>query len=102
MTDGARISSVFGARIERLEAELEAWRDHWGCDVPQDLFVNSPMGAIYDRQQAQINVANHEIEQLRAALLPFAAAAGRPGRLLDCMTDRPLEDDKVEGLLEGL
>lgn len=39
--------------------------------------------------------ANH---QLRAALLPFAAAAGRPGRLTDCMTDNPLADDAVLAL----
>jgi hypothetical protein len=31
--------------------------------------------------------------RLRAALLPFAAAAGRPGRLTDSMTDQPLPDD---------
>lgn len=39
--------------------------------------------------------ANH---RLRAALLPFAAAAGRPGRLSDCMTDSPLADDAVLAL----
>lgn len=39
--------------------------------------------------------ANH---RLREALLPFAAAAGRPGRLLDSMTGEPLPDDAVLGL----
>lgn len=39
-----------------------------------------------------------EIAEYRAALLPFAAAAGRPGRLTDCMTDNPLPDDAAIGL----
>lgn len=38
--------------------------------------------------------ANH---RLRAALLPFAAAAGTR-RLTDCMTDQPLPDDAVLAL----
>lgn len=37
-------------------------------------------------------------ESLRIALLPFGVAAGRPGRLLDCMTDAPLSDEAVVGL----
>lgn len=37
-------------------------------------------------------------EELRKALRPFAAAAGRPGRLLDSMTDQPLEDTTILAL----
>ena len=36
--------------------------------------------------------------QLRQALLPFAAAAGRPGRLTDCTSGQPLPDDAILGL----
>ncbi len=39
-----------------------------------------------------------EVGLLRQALLPFAAAASRPGRLTDCMTDNPLDDRAVVGL----
>lgn len=54
-------------------------------------------GMIAARDHAIVRQAT-EIANLRAALLPFAAAAGRPGRLLDCMTDSPLPDDAVLGL----
>ena len=47
-----------------------------------------------DKFKLQVE-ANH---RLRAALLPFAAAAGRLGRLTDCMTDKPLSDDAVLAL----
>lgn len=39
-----------------------------------------------------------KMPSLRAALLPFAAAAGRPGRLTDSMNDKPLTDDSVVSL----
>ena len=60
--------------------------DHTTCD-----------GMIAARDDIIIRQAG-EIQALRAALLPFAAAAGRPGRLLDSMTDEPLPDDAVLGL----
>lgn len=60
--------------------------DHTACD-----------GMIASRDDAIIKQAK-EISELRKALLPFAAAAGRPGRLRDCMTDQPLPDDAVLGL----
>lgn len=34
----------------------------------------------------------------RAALIPFAAAAGRPGRLVDSMTGDPISDEAILGL----
>ena len=60
--------------------------DHTTCD-----------GMIAARDDIIIRQAG-EIQALRAAMLPFAAAAGRPGRLLDCMTDEPLPDDAAIGL----
>jgi hypothetical protein len=46
----------------------------------------------------QRDAKERENERLRKALLPFAAAAGRPGRLLNCMDDKPLPDDVALGL----
>ena len=50
---------------------------------------------LIDQERERLTETNH---RLRAALLPFAAAAGRPGRLKDCMTDNPLADDAVLAL----
>lgn len=55
-------------RIGELEAELEAWCKHWGCDCPADSFVNSPIGKIYDRQQKELNLRGNRIKELEAAL----------------------------------
>ena len=60
-------------------------------------FLKTSDGMIAARDEI-IHQQAGEIQALRAALLPFAAAAGRPGRLLDCMTDEPLPDDAALGL----
>lgn len=51
-----------------------------------------------DGRRKLVDCVEQTIDNLREALVPFAAAAGRPGRLLDCMTDRPLSDDVVLAL----
>lgn len=50
-----------------------------------------------DGRRKLVNCVEQTIDDLREALVPFAAAASRPGRMLDCMTDRPLSDDGVLG-----
>ena len=51
-----------------------------------------------DNTARNLRAVEKERDALRAALIPFAAAAGRPDRLVDCMTDQPLPDDAVLGL----
>ena len=51
-----------------------------------------------DNMERGLLVAMKERDDLRAALLPFAAGAGRPGGLADPMTGKPLPDDAVLGL----
>lgn len=55
-------------------------------------------GGMIEARNRVVHDQAKEIAELRAALLSFAAAAGRPGRLVDCMTDQPLPDDAVLGL----
>lgn len=66
-------------------------------ELERDLFGEGEE-PLSENQYRAIKCIVDERDDLRAALLPFAAAAGRPGRLLDCMTDSPLPDDAVLGL----
>lgn len=45
-----------------------------------------------------IGALNKEIDRLRGALLPFAAAAGRSGGLANPMNGDPLPEDSAIGL----
>ena len=77
--------------VEQLRLELSR---HRACRREWLLSSEEAMGIL-----REAGCHPEQVKQLRAALLPFAAAAEKwPGRLLDCRTDQPLPDDAAVGL----
>jgi hypothetical protein len=65
-------------RIAELEAELEEWRDYWGCSSPHDTHVQSGERGEYARQlgieQARANRVENAVRRLQRILNPACRA----------------------------
>lgn len=105
MTDS--IADILREKVKALETELSMVRTQanrnadraemadryelWMTDIGKSIGC----GHVDERLARCVE---DEIDRLRSALLPFAAAASRPGRLKDCMTGHELENDVILGL----
>lgn len=55
---------------EKLETEIERWRDMFGCDDPQDAVTTTAIeGAELGRRMRSINQLKTEIERLQAEVV---------------------------------